>query len=304
METWENKVAVVTGGASGIGLAIARGLVRRRVSVVLADIEQTALDAAVQELRGAGGTIVAHRTDVSDFASMEKLATFSSDTFGTVHLLFNNAGVSITGPSSAMSLDDWRWVMGVNVGGVIHGIKAFVPMMLEHGQEAYVVNTGSLASFCGHGDHAPYCASKAAVLSISQSLYSEMRATMTRVGVSVVCPGMVSTRINRSWRNRPKDDVPWSDRERDDPELVAASNEIQNSGVSAETVAEAVFEGLLADRFYIFTNAGSDIFVRSSLDRAIAGQNPIVSTWGADLREPSEREWSPWAGFASHADAR
>jgi len=304
MESWLNKVAVITGGASGIGLAIARGLVRRNVKVVLADIEQTSLDTAAQELRELGGTIAARRTDVSDFASMDQLATFSRGTFGAVHLLFNNAGVSITGPTWQMSLDDWRWVLGVNFSGVIHGIKAFLPMMLEHGQEAYVVNTGSLASFSGHGDHAPYCASKAAVLSISQSLYSEMRAMTTRVGVSIVCPGMVSTRINQSWRNRPSEDLPWSDREREDLELKAASDVIQNSGVGAETVAEAVFEGMLADRFYIFTNQGSDVFVRSSLDRAIAAQNPIVSTWGLDLREPSEREWSPWAGFVGHADAR
>ena len=304
MQGWQDKVAVVTGGASGIGLAIARGLARRSVSVVLADIEDDALEAAAEALRGLGGAVACHRTDVSDFVSMEQLARFCSDRFGAVHLLFNNAGVSITGPTWQMSLDDWRWIWGVNVGGVVHGVKAFLPMMLEHGQEAYVVNTGSLASFCGHGDHAPYCASKAAVLSLSQSLYSEMRAAMTRVGVSIVCPGMVSTRIHQSWRNRPKDDSPWSQRESRDAEFIAGSEAIQSQGTSAEAVAEAVFEGMLADRFYIFTDERAEVFVRASLDRAIMAQNPIVSTWGLDLREPSTREWSPWAGVAADADAR
>ena len=274
LQSWHDKVAVVTGGASGIGFEIARGLVRREVSVVLADIEQSALDTAARALRDIGGAIAPFRTDVSDYKAMEELATFSVAQFGGVHLLFNNAGVSITGPTWELSIDDWRWVWDVNVGGVANGIKAFVPMMLAHGQEAYVVNTGSLASFNGIGDHAPYCASKAAVLSISQSLYSEMRATLTRVGVSVVCPGMVATRIHQSWRNRPGVDSPWSDRERADADFMAMSQNAQLSGITAEAVAEAVFEGMLADRFYIFPDAWAQAFVRSSLEPAMTAQKP------------------------------
>ena len=289
LHSWQNKVAVVTGGASGIGFAIARGLVRRKVNVVLADIEQAALDTAAEALRELGGEVACQRTDVSDYASMEELATFSAGRFGAVHLLFNNAGVSITGPTWEMTLDDWRWVWGVNVGGVVHGIKAFLPMMLEHGEEAYVVNSGSLASFRGQGDHAPYCASKAAVLSLSQSLYSEMRATLTRVGVSIVCPGMVATRIHQSWRNRPQGDAPWSSRESEDAEFMATSQTVQANGITADAVADAVFQGMLADRFYIFPDAWAQTFVRASLQNAIEAQNPVVSTWGLDLRPRDEQ---------------
>ena len=227
---------------------------------------------------------------------MTELAAFSKETFGPVHLLFNNAGVSITGPIWELGLNDWRWVWAVNVWGVVHGIKAFLPGMLQHGQEFYVVNTGSLASFTGHGDHAPYCASKAAVLSISQTLYSEMRATMTNVRVSVVCPGMVATRIHESWRNRPEGDVPWSRREMEDLQRIAVSQQVQGDGVSPEAVAEAVFEGMLADRFYIFCTPGAKAYVSTSLGRAIAAENPFVSTWGLDLRPPSDREPPPWLG--------
>ena len=298
MKSWSGKVGVVTGGAGGIGLAIAQGLVRRGVSVVIADIEQTALDAAVMDLTSLGGTVAGHRTDVSDFAAMQGLAAFCAERFGAVHLLFNNAGVSITGPSWQLNPDDWRWVWSVNLGGVVHGIKVFLPAMLEHAEEAYIVNTGSLACFSGHGDHGPYCASKAAVLSLSQTLYSEMRAAMTRVSVSIVCPGLVATRIHESWRNRPGGDEPWSSREREDPQWTAVSGSYQASGTTPDVVADAVFEGMLADRFYIFPNAGSDVFIRASLERAMAAENPRVSTWGLDRRPFPDREWSPWTGSA------
>ncbi len=292
MKDWEQKVAVVTGGASGIGLAIARGLVRRGVRVVLADIEESALRAAAEELRGSGGTVEYRRTDVSDFAQMAELAAFCAETFGAVHLLFNNAGVLVMGPTWELSVDDWRWIWGVNVTGVVNGIKAFLPQMLEHGEEGYVVNTGSLASFSGHGDYAPYSASKAAVLSISQSLYSEMRAMMTKIGVSIVCPGVVQTRIHESWRNRPTQDATWSRRDIEDAERIAMSEEYRSRGKSPDEVAEAVFAGMLSDRFYIFTDTHAELFVRACLEDAIAGENPKVSTWGLDLRPLEERKWS------------
>jgi NAD(P)-dependent dehydrogenase (short-subunit alcohol dehydrogenase family) len=291
VKSWENKVAVVTGGASGIGLAIARGLVRRGVRVVLADIEEAALEASLQELRGMGGTVEGRRCDVADLQQMEKLSSFCEETFGRVHMLFNNAGVLIMGPTWELTADDWRWVWGVNVNGVIHGIKTFLPKMLAHGEEGYVVNTGSLASFSGHGDYAPYSASKAAVLSISQSLYSEMRAMMTKIGVHIVCPGIVQTRIHESWRNRPAKDSPWSRRETEDQERVASSLEYRSRGKSPEKIAEVIFEGMLAEKFYIFTDAHADQFVRMCLEPAIRAENPIITTWGTDLRPMEERVW-------------
>ena len=294
MKSWSGKVAAVTGGASGIGLAIARGLVGKGVRVVLADIEEAALAMAAAQLRGLGGTVETKRTDVAVYAEMEALAAFCVEKFGKVHLLFNNAGVLVMGPTWELSVDDWRWVFGVNVTGVIHGIKAFLPGMMAHGEEAYVVNTGSLASFSGHGDYAPYSASKAAVLSISQSLYSEMRAMMTNVGVSIVCPGTVQTRIHESWRNRPEEDVTWSRRDIEDGERIARGAKYRALGKSAEEIAEAVFTGMLEDRFYIFTDTYAEAFVRAAYGPPIIGRNPIVSTWGVDNRPLADREPNAW----------
>jgi NAD(P)-dependent dehydrogenase (short-subunit alcohol dehydrogenase family) len=292
VKSWESKAAVVTGGASGIGLEIARGLVGRGVRVVIADIEEAALETAAEELRALGGEVLCSRTDVSDFAQMQALSDLCQEKFGDIHLLFNNAGVLIMGPTWELSTDDWRWLLSVNVNGVVHGIKAFLPRMLAHNQESYVVNTGSLASFSGHGDYAPYSASKAAVLSISQSLYSEMRAMMTNIGVSVVCPGVVQTRIHESWRNRPAEDATWSRRDVEDPERVASSLAYRSRGKTPREIAESIFEGMLADKFYIFTDASANTFVRAALEPAIVGQNPIVSTWGLDKRPLEERKWS------------
>ena len=291
MKIWQGKAAVVTGGASGIGFAIARGLVQRGVRVMLADIEEDALKTAAEELLGLGGTVLCSRTDVSDFLQMQSLANVCQEEMGNIHLLFNNAGVLVMGPTWELSTDDWRWVMGVNVNGVIHGIKAFLPRMLAHGEEGYVVNTASLASFSGHGDYAPYSASKAAVLSISQSLYSEMRAMMTNIGVSVVCPGVVQTRIHESWRNRPVQDAPWSRRDMEDPERIASSLEYRSRGKTPDEITEIIFENMSADKFYIFTDARANVFVRAALEPAIAAENPIVSTWGVDNRPTEERKW-------------
>lgn len=261
---------------------------------MLADIEAAALERAVAGLQDAGIEAVGCVTDVADPAAVERLAACAEEAFGRVHLLFNNAGVSITGPTWRLSLDDWRWVWGVNVQGVVHGIKTFLPRMLAHGEEAHVINTGSMVSFYGNGDHAPYCASKAAVLGISQSLYSEMRALMTNVGVSLVCPGVVATRIHQSWRNRPKDDVPWSDRESASATFRAGSEAFQASGLPPAAVAEATLEAVLADRFYVFLGDYWQKVLRNTAGRALEGHNPRVVTWGEDRRLEKDREPPPW----------
>jgi NAD(P)-dependent dehydrogenase (short-subunit alcohol dehydrogenase family) len=294
MRDFNGKVAVVTGGAGGIGFAIAERFGREGCLIMLADIEKDALTAAVESLRSQGVTAVGHRCDVANHKSVEELERRTIDEFGKVHLLFNNAGVSITGPSWLLSYDDWRWVWDVNVWGVINGVKTFLPGMLAHGEGGHVINTGSLASFFGNGDHAPYSSSKAAVLGMSQSLYSEMKAMMTGIGVSIVCPGMVATKIHQSYRNRPEGDQPWSDREFANPQFVAGSNEFQGRGIPPEDIAESTFEAVRDDKFYVFNGERVPIFLDALLGRAVRAENPIVTTWGEDKRPMEERELQPY----------
>ncbi len=298
MKQFKDRVAVITGGASGIGLALAERFGREGCRLMLADIEAGALDVAVARLRDQGVVAEGQVTDVADFASVEALARRTREVLGRTHLLFNNAGVSITGPTWAMSADDWRWVWDVNVWGVVNGIRAFLPDMLAHGEEGHVINTGSLASFNGNGDHAPYCSSKAAVLGLSQSLYCEMQALMTGIGVSIVCPGMVATRINQSWRNRPEGDVAWSDREYADDAFRSGSDAFQNNGIAPAAIAESTFEAVRDERFYVFTGRTWRPFMEHIVGRAIHGENPLVLTWGEDRRPPEMREAPPWAGVA------
>lgn len=298
MQDFQGKTAVITGGASGIGLAFAERFGREGAQVMLADIQADALDAAVARLRGQGIRAEGTVTDVGKLASVVALEQRTHDVFGGTHLLFNNAGVSITGPSWAMSEDDWRWVWDVNVWGVVNGIKAFLPNMMAHGEGGHVVNTGSLASFNGNGDHAPYCSSKAAVLGLSQSLYSEMQAMMTGIGVSIVCPGMVATRIHQSWRNRPAGDTPWSDREFADPAFRDGSDAFQNAGIPPEAIAESTLAAVRADRFYVFTGETWPRFMQETVGRAIRAENPLVLTWGEDRRPEEAKEPPPWRGVS------
>ena len=284
MRELNGKVAVITGGASGIGLAMAERFAREGMKLVIGDIQPEAIDRAVAQLRRHGVEVVGVRADVSSYDEVEALARAALDAFGKVHLVVNNAGVSITGPTWRMSLDDWRWVLDVNFWGVVHGVRAFTPILIAQGEPAHVVNTASLAAFVGIGQHAPYCASKAAVLSVSQALRSELVAELHPIGVSVVCPGMVATEIHRSWRNRPQGDRPWSDREWNDQEVIAHANAVQGAGVAPELIAEATLQAILEDRFYVFYGDFVAPYLEGLLTPMIKAGEPPVITWGPDLR--------------------
>lgn len=286
MRDLNGKVAVVTGGASGIGLTMAERFGREGMKLVIADIQADAIERAVASLRAKGAEAIGVRTDVTRYPDVEALARSTLEAFGKVHLVVNNAGVSITGPTWKMSLDDWRWVLDVNLWGVIHGVKAFTPILIEQGEPAHIVNTASLASFVGIGHHSPYCTSKAACLSISQSLRSELAAELTQVGVSVVCPGMVATDIHRSWRNRPAADRPWSDREWADEAVRAHSDAFQGAGIAPELIAEATLDAIRENRFYVFYGETVQPYLHSLLDPILAVEEPPVITWGPDLRKP------------------
>ena len=284
MEDLKGRVAVITGGASGIGLAMAEAFGAAGMRLVVADIEADRLEAAVAGLRAKTFEAIGVRTDVARYADVQALLASTLKAFGKVHVVCNNAGVSITGPTWEMSLDDWRWVYDVNFWGLVHGIKAFTPTLIAQGEPAHIVNTASEAAFLGIGEHAPYCSSKAAAVSLSIALYSELIAANTQVGVSVVCPGMVDTQIHRSWRNRPADDRPWSDRESADLERQRHTDVFQARGMPATQVAEQVLDALKANRFYVFNSDHWRRMIRRQTDIVLSGVNPPVYSWGADLR--------------------
>jgi len=256
MRDFAGKVAVITGAGSGFGLEFARIGAAQKMRLVLADVQQDALDAAVAEARSRGAEAIGVRTDVSIAEEVARLAARADEAFGGVHLLFNNAGVAAGGGYVwEGSIKDWKWLLGVNVMGVVHGIRSFVPRMLEHGAESHVVNTASAAGLVSPPLSAPYNASKHAVVALSETLYHDLRLAKARVGVSVLCPAYVPTGISRSDRNRPpelRDDSPQT------PSQVAArerSEKAVGAGkLSAADVARTTFDAIREDRFYVITH--------------------------------------------------
>lgn len=244
----QGKVAVITGAASGIGLATAWRLAEEKMRLVLADSDESELQAASAGLEAAGHTILGVPTDVARAEDVERLAGICQERFGPIHLLFNNAGVTRhTGQAVwELSLDDWSWLLGVNLQGVIFGLHFFVPAMLAHGQPAHIVNTASLAGLlpgCG-----AYGASKHAVVSLTESLHCDLRQRGSRIGVSCLCPGLVRTRIARAPSARPESEQQQAFRHR-------IEQSTQKHGVPPEKVAQALWDGIQAGRFYLTPGA-------------------------------------------------
>jgi NAD(P)-dependent dehydrogenase (short-subunit alcohol dehydrogenase family) len=252
MEQLAGKVAVITGGASGIGLALAHRLAAEEVRLVLLDIEQAALETAEQGLREAGATVLAIPTDVSSGASVDAAAARAREAFGIAHIIVNNAGVAGgTGPMWTLSESDWAWTLSVNLWGVIHGIRAFLPPLLASGEPGHVVNTASISGLTSHPWMGPYTATKHAVVAMSEVLAKELELARAKVGVSVLCPGFVKTAISRSERNRPAEH-----REKRAPSanLGNIMQQLVDAGVSAASIAERVVEAIREPRFYILTH--------------------------------------------------
>ena len=271
MKEFRNRVAVVTGAASGIGRALAVRFAAEGMKVVLADVEEPALQAAAQELRDAGAAVLALRTDVSQEADVEALAVRTYEAFGGAHIVCNNAGVaSRTVPSWEQTSADWQWVLSVNLWGVIHGIRAFVPRMLSSGGEGHIVNTASLAGLTSSPGLAPYNASKHAVVTISESLYFELLAVPSSMRVSVLCPGWVNTRIVDSARNRPAHLAGLSGAE-------GASEGIRKlvaAGLAPAEVAEKTVAAIRDERLYILTHPELNGAIQSRSEAILAGRNP------------------------------
>jgi len=249
-----DKVAVITGAGSGFGREFARLGHQLGMRLVLADIQQDALDATATELRAAGATLMAERMDVSVGSDVECLARRTRSAFGDVDLLFNNAGVGAGGLIWETSERDWQWVLGVNLWGVIHGIRAFVPSMVAKGSAGHVVNTASVAGLLSAPLMGVYNVSKHAVVTLTETLYHDLRLAKAQIGCSVLCPAFVPTGIHESERNRPggpQDEAQTASQ-------VAARESVRkavSSGrLTAEDVAKTTFDAIRSDRFYIITH--------------------------------------------------
>jgi NAD(P)-dependent dehydrogenase (short-subunit alcohol dehydrogenase family) len=251
MQQLEGRTAVVTGAASGIGLALARRAASEGMNVVLADVDEAGLEAAAAAMDGApAGGVEQVRCDVSDPDQVEALADRSFERFGGVALLCNNAGVGGGGRVADLHRKDWQWVLGVNLWGVIHGVTSFLPRMLESGSPGHVVNTASMAGFFAAPGMAPYAVSKFGVVALSESMRGELVGT--EVGVSVLCPGWVSTRIHESERSRPADLS--VERAQVDDEMRDAIRAVIQGGLDPAEVAGLVFDAVRAERFWVFTH--------------------------------------------------
>jgi NAD(P)-dependent dehydrogenase (short-subunit alcohol dehydrogenase family) len=277
MEELRGKVAVVTGGASGIGRAVANAAAAAGMKVVLGDIEEAALKEAETSMAASGADVLGVVTDVSVGSSVDELRDRALERFGAVHLVHNNAGVAVGGLMWTVSEADWTWILGVNLWGVVHGIRAFVPVLLEQG-EGHVVNTASLAGLTSPAMLGPYNVTKHSVVTMSETLYRDLQAVGSPVGVSVLCPGFVQTRIAESDRNRPD----WAPAE-PVPQGVELRGVVRNlvaGGIEPTDVAEKVLDAVRQNRFYILTHDDTPAMVESRLRDILEDRNPSSAPLG------------------------
>ncbi len=254
MRELAGKTAFVTGGASGIGLALGRAFAEAGMKVMLADVEADALAAAVKSLHNIGPEVRGIDCDVTDAASVERAAKATFDAFGKVHVVCNNAGVAAGGGVDDIALDSWRWVLDVNLMGVVHGVRAFLPHMRAHGEGGHIVNTASMAGMQSGLGFSPYTASKFAVVGMSEGLAPQLAPF--GIGVSVLCPGFVRTRIGESGRNRPEQYGATQIPEPGTPTamLGAMIDEMIRNGIDPADVAARVLAAIRANELYVFTH--------------------------------------------------
>jgi NAD(P)-dependent dehydrogenase (short-subunit alcohol dehydrogenase family) len=254
MRELAGKTAFVTGGASGIGFALGRAFAEAGMKVMLADIETDALATAVEGLHDFGPDVRGVPCDVADPGSVERAAKASYEAFGNIHVVCNNAGVAAGGGIDTISLGNWRWVLDVNLMGVLHGIHTFLPHIRAHGEGGHIVNTASMAGMNSGLGFSPYAASKFAVVTMSEGL--AMQLGPLGIGVTVLCPGYVRTRIGESGRNRPERYGPTQTLDPASPAaaLVAQIAELIQSGLDPSDVAARVLTAIREDELYVFTH--------------------------------------------------
>jgi NAD(P)-dependent dehydrogenase (short-subunit alcohol dehydrogenase family) len=257
MQNLSGKAAFVTGGASGIGLALGRAFAEAGMNVMLADVETPRLQAAVESLRGVGSVVEGIACDVADADSVDHAASTTYAAFGNVHVVCNNAGVAGGSGIDDISLDTWKWVLDVNLMGVLHGVRTFLPHMRAHGEGGHIVNTASMAGLQSGLGFSPYSASKFAVVNMSEGLALQLQPF--GIGVTVLCPGYVRTRISDSARNR---SARYGLASKPDPAspagiLAAKSAELAQSGLEPSDVAAQVLAAIRENDLYVFTHYGA-----------------------------------------------
>ena len=275
---WAGKTAVITGAGSGFGLACARLAAQRGMKLVLVDVQKDALDTVCAEFQAMGTAVMARRVDVAHGGQMQALADDVFAQWGAPHLVFNNAGVAAGGLVWENTEADWDWVLGVNLKGVVHGVRLFTPMMLQAAQadpswRGHVVNTASMAGLLTPPKMGIYNVSTHAVVALTETLYQDLQLVSSQIGASVLCPYFVPTGISQSQRNRPAQSTTEATASQRIGQ--AMSEKAVGSGkVSAEDVAQMVFDAVAADRFYIYSHPKALGNVRLRMDAILNGDNP------------------------------
>ena len=275
---FKGKTAVITGAGSGFGLACARIGASLGMQLVLIDVQQDALDAANAELQAAGAQTLVFRLDVSNAAQMEAMANSVKSRWGAPHLVFNNAGVGSGGLIWENSTQDWDWLLGVNLMGVVHGVRLFTPMMLEAAVQdvawqGHIVNTASMAGLLNPPNMGVYNVSKHAVVALSETLYQDLRLVTGQIGASVLCPYFVDTGISQSFRNRPAD-MDGNPTRSQKVQHAMISKAVASGKVSAAEVAQLVFDAVANNQFYIYSHPKAIGAVQTRLEDVLQARNP------------------------------
>jgi len=278
MKQFKGKVAVITGASHGIGFGIAERCAQEGMKVVLAGINNQNLIEAEKQIKPLGAKTLCVQTDVSKLQDIERLAESTLETFGAVHLLVNNAGVIALGSVWESSLEDWRWMIDVNLWGVIYGIRVFVPIMLKQNTECHIVNTASLAGFLPNHSSAAYQVTKHGVVALTENLFHSLVQKNTKIRASVLCPGYVKSHIVNSERNRP---VEYLNREEGTPGSLEHEENLERlrllleSGITPQEAADILFQGITNEQLYILTDQRWNSDIQKRTENIVQQQNPI-----------------------------